>query len=209
MFFIFTAINARTVPLYGCIMSEELEDIELISRYKRGDVSALDTLVRRYRRQLFGYILNMSVNASEADEIFQEAWLKVIKKIGLYRHKNFLGWLVRITHNVIIDRIRRRKPNVSLDAESSEGGSPGSIIADKGPAPADGIENRDLAQAITNAVAMLPNEQKEVFLLRTKAEISFKEIAKIQGTSINTALARMQYALDKLRVPLREAYNEL
>ena len=190
-------------------MIDEPNDMALISRYKRGDVSALDTLVKRYRRQLFGYILNMSVNASEADEVFQEAWLKVINKIGLYRNKNFLGWLVRITHNVIIDRSRRKKPVMSLDAESDSGGSLGSVLADKGPAPADGIKNRDLAKAITNAVAMLPREQKEVFLLRTKAEISFKEIAKIQGTSINTALARMQYALEKLRIPLRESYNEL
>ncbi len=191
------------------VMLEELEDMELIVRYKRGNVSALDVLVTRYRRQLFGYILNMSVNASEADEIFQEAWLKVIRKIGLYRHKNFLGWLVRIAHNVIIDRSRRRKPNVSLDAESAGGGSLGATLADKGPAPMDGIENRDLGQAISRAVAMLPDEQKEVFLLRTKAEISFREIAEIQGTSINTALARMQYALGKLREPLRESYNEL
>jgi RNA polymerase sigma-70 factor (ECF subfamily) len=191
------------------VMLDELEDMELITRYKRGDVSALDVLVTRYRRQLFGYILNMSVNASEADEIFQEAWLKVIRKIGLYRHKNFLGWLVRIAHNVIIDKSRRKKPNVSLDAESDDGGSLGDVLEDGGPAPAAGIENKDLGRAISRAVAMLPDEQREVFLLRTKAEISFKEIAEIQGTSINTALARMQYALGKLREPLQESYNEL
>jgi len=191
------------------VMLDELEDMELIVRYKRGDVSALDVLVMRYRRQLFGYILNMSGNAGEADEVFQEVWLKVIRKIGFYRHKNFLGWLVRIAHNVIIDRSRRRKPNVSLDAESEDGGSLGAVLTAGGPAPADGIENRDLGRVISRAVAMLPADQREVFILRTEAEVSFKDIAKIQGVSINTALARMQYALAKLREPLRESYNEL
>ena len=188
---------------------DKLDDKDLIALYRKGDVDALDLLVQRYRRQLYGYILKMSVSPSDADEIFQEAWLKVIKKIRLYRHNNFLGWLIRITHNVIIDKVRRKKPNISMDAENDEGSSLASVLSDDGPAPADRIQNRDLALAIDEAVNMLPDEQKEVFLLRTKMEISFKEIAKIQKTSINTALARMQYALNKLREPLQESYNEL
>ena len=188
---------------------DQLDDRELVARYRRGDVAALETLVQRYKRQLFGYILNMIGNAGEADEVFQEAWLKVIRKIHLYRHKNFFGWLVRITHNVVIDKARRQKPNISLDAESDEGTSLSNALADSGPSPRAGVGNEDLGQRIAEAVAALPDEQKEVFLLRTQAEIPFKEIAKIQGTSINTALARMQYALTKLRVPLKECYEDL
>jgi RNA polymerase sigma-70 factor (ECF subfamily) len=188
---------------------DQLDDRELVSRYRRGDVAALETLVHRYQRQLFGYIVNMTGNAGEADEIFQEAWLKVIRKIHLYRHKNFFGWLVRITHNVVVDKARRKKPNISLDAESEEGTSIGNTLADAGPSPRAGIGNKDLGQRIAEAVATLPDEQKEVFLLRTQAELPFKEIAKVQGTSINTALARMQYALTKLRVPLKECYEDL
>lgn len=188
---------------------DQLDDRELVARYRRGDVAALETLVQRYKRQLFGYILNMTGNAGDADEIFQEAWLKVIRKIHLYRHKNFFGWLVRITHNVVIDKARRKKPNISLDAESDEGTSIGNMLADSGPSPRAGVGNEDLGQKIAEAVATLPDEQKEVFLLRTQAELPFKEIAKIQGTSINTALARMQYALTKLRVPLKECYDDL
>jgi RNA polymerase sigma-70 factor (ECF subfamily) len=188
---------------------DQRDDIELVARYRRGDVAALETLVERYKRQLFGYIVNMTGNAGEADEIFQEAWLKVIRKIHLYRHKNFFGWLVRITHNVVIDKARRKKPNISLDAESDEGTSIGNTLADSGPSPREGIGNEELGRSIAEAVATLPDEQKEVFLLRTQAELPFKEIAKIQGTSINTVLARMQYALTKLRVPLRECYEDL
>ena len=188
---------------------DKLDDKDLIALYRKGNVDALDMLVQRYRRQLYGYIFKMSVSSSDADEIFQEAWVKVIKKIRLYRHNNFLGWLIRITHNVIIDKVRRKKPNISLDAENNEGSSLASALSDDGPDPTDRIQNKDLAASIDKAVNMLPNEQKEVFLLRTKMEISFKEIAKIQGISINTALARMQYALKKLREPLQESYNEL
>jgi RNA polymerase sigma-70 factor (ECF subfamily) len=188
---------------------DQLDDRELVARYRQGDVAALEVLVERYKRQLFGYILNMTGNAGEADEIFQEAWLKVIRKIHLYRHKNFFGWLVRITHNVVIDKARRKKPNVSLDAESDEGASLSNTLADSGPSPRDGVGNEDLGRRIAEAVATLPEEQKEVFLLRTKAELAFKEIAKVQGTSINTALARMQYALSKLRVPLKACYEDL
>jgi RNA polymerase sigma-70 factor, ECF subfamily len=188
---------------------DQLDDKELIARYRRGDVEALDVLVQRYRRQLFSYILNMIGNSGDADEIFQDAWMKVIRKIGLYRHSNFFGWLVRITHNVVIDSIRKRKPNVSLDAATDEGGSLGDVLPDKGPSPHDCSQDEDLGQLIRNAVATLPEEQREVFLLRTRAELPFKEIAKIQGTSINTALARMQYALAKLREPLKECYRDL
>lgn len=188
---------------------DKLDDRDLIARYKKGDIDSLDALVQRYKRQLYGYILKMSVNHSDADEIFQEAWVKVIRKISLYRNNNFLGWLIRITHNVIIDKVRRKKPNVSLDAEREDGASLASVLPDDGPTPTDGIQNEDLADAINRALDILPDEQKEVFLLRTKMDISFKEIAKIQKISINTALARMQYALSKLREPLQESYDEL
>jgi RNA polymerase sigma-70 factor (ECF subfamily) len=193
----------------GDVMPDEPNDLELIARYKKGDVAALDVLVRRYQRQLFGYIIKMSGNAADADEIFQATWFKVIKKIGSYRHKNFLGWLVRIAHNAVIDRSRRKKPNVSLDAETSEGGTLEAVLTDNGPAPHNRMENGDLAAAIADAVSGLPQKQKEVFLLRTEAELPFKEIAEIQKASINTVLARMQYALEKLRVDLKESYNEL
>jgi RNA polymerase sigma-70 factor (ECF subfamily) len=191
------------------VMADELTDTDLIKLYRGGDVGALDTLVRRYRKQLFGYIIKMSGNAAEADEIFQETWFKVIKKIATYRHKNFLGWLVRIAHNAVIDRSRRKKPNTSLDAENREGVTLESVLAGTGPAPHNRMENEDLAKAIGQAVARLPENQREVFLMRTEAELPFKEIARIQKTSINTVLARMQYALNKLQGDLKESYNEL
>ena len=97
------------------------EDGQLIALYRKGEVAALEQLVDKYRRPLFGYIVNMTGRAGEADEIFQEVWFRVIRKIDTYRQKNFLGWMIRIAHNLVIDRARRARPGVSLDAEREEG----------------------------------------------------------------------------------------
>jgi RNA polymerase sigma-70 factor (ECF subfamily) len=188
---------------------DKLDDIDLIGLYNGGDLEALDVLVLRYRRQVFSYILNMMGTPNEADDVFQEVWLKVIRKLHRYRNKNFFGWLIRITHNTVIDTIRRRKPNISLEAEHETGASLGDVLPDDGPAPHDPLQDRELGDSVKAEVAKLPQEQREVFLLRTQAELPFKQIAKIQGTSINTALARMQYALTKLRGPLKDYYQEL
>ena len=190
-------------------MTDANDDIMLIRRYRRGDIQALDTLVKRYRYQLFGYIIKMTGSSQDADEIFQDTWLKAIKKIGLYRNRNLLGWLVRIAHNNIVARSRRNRHELSLDAENQHGVSLGETIEDESRGPTADIENRDLAAAIEKAVQQLPQKQREVFILRTRADLTFKEIAKIQRTSINTVLARMQYALSKLREPLKGEYDEL
>lgn len=169
----------------------------------------MERLVDRHRSTLFGYIVNMTGGRDDADEIFQEVWLRVIRKLGRYRHKNFRGWLVRIAHNIIIDRTRRKKPTFSLDEEGKKGGAIAEAIPGNAPAPFNRIEESELGRHIAVAVATLPVEQREVFLMRTKMDLSFKEVARIQKTSINTALARMQYALGKLRPLLKKEYEEL
>ncbi len=187
----------------------EVTDHELLSQYRRGHVAALETLVERHRRTVFGFILNMTNDYGDAEEVFQEVWFRVIRKIGMYRERNFPGWLVRIARNIIIDRARRRKPDFSLDSESRDGRSPGDVLPGKDPGPRARLAASDLGRKIVAAVAVLPREQKEVFLMRLRAEIPFKEIARIQKVSINTALARMQYALDKLRTLLKDDYEGL
>ncbi|MDD4870514.1 MAG: sigma-70 family RNA polymerase sigma factor [Kiritimatiellae bacterium] len=187
----------------------EVTDKELLIRYRRGQVDALEALIEKYRRPLFGFIINMIQGRDEADEIFQEVWLRVIRKHVKYKHGNFCGWLVRIAHNVIIDRIRRRKPELSLDEEHEEGLSLGQMMQSNEPEPATRMALQDLSVRINEAVNVLPAEQKEVFLMRVQAELSFSEIARIQKVSINTALARMQYALGKMRTILSKDYREL
>lgn len=187
----------------------EEADRVLVGKYRRGDVDALERLVAKHRRKLFGFIVNMTANAADAEDVFQEVWLKVIKKIGIYRENNFPGWLVRIARNIIIDRARRRKPDISLDSRSAEGRSMTDVLQGTDTGPLRRLETSDLGRRIAEAVANLPPEQKEVFLMRIRADLPFKEIARIQKVSINTALARMQYALDKLRIQLKDEYGEV
>jgi RNA polymerase sigma-70 factor (ECF subfamily) len=154
----------------------------------------------------------MTEGREDTDEIFQETWFRALKNIHKFQHKNFLNWLFRIAHNLVIDRARRNKRNVSM--QTATGGDDGdSTLEDHLPAPgispAEEVGGTVLGVTIDQAVEMLSPEQKEVFLMRMYANTSFKEIAKVQKCSINTCLARMQYALTKLRSILKEEYDEL
>ena len=188
----------------------EHDDAQLLADYRRGDTEALGLLVEKYKRPLFGFLSRFASQPSEADEWFQETWVRAIQHMNFFRQRNLLGWLFRIAHNLIIDQHRRRKPDCSLDAPCADSGQP---FSDRVPAPglspALQAAGLDLGHRIEAAAARLPPEQREVFWLRMQAGLPFKEIARIQRCSINTALARMQYALDKLRTALGPAYREL
>lgn len=181
-------------------------DAALLAKYRRGELEALEKLVERYRRPLFHFVLGMTGSAQDAEDIFQEVWFRAIRNMGGYRHDRFLGWLLRIARNHIIDRNRRWKRNVSLEIANENGVVLGDTIPGKSPSPAALVGNADSGRKIMEAVKALPPEQKEVFLLRVEGEMPFKEIARLQHVSINTALARMQYALAKLRKELKGEY---
>jgi RNA polymerase sigma-70 factor (ECF subfamily) len=187
-------------------------DIECINAYLAGDANALEPMVEKYKRPLYSFILKMTERREDTDEIFQETWFRALKNIHKFRHKNFLNWLFRIAHNLIIDRARRNKRNVSM--QTATGGDDGDStledhLAAPGISPAEEVGGTTLGERIDKAVETLSPEQKEVFLMRMYGNASFKEIAKVQQCSINTCLARMQYALTKLRSILKEEYDEL
>ncbi len=181
-----------------------MPDHDLLERYRSGDCAALDALIERYRRPLYGFILNMTDRPGDADDIFQDVWLRALRSMDGYQERGFMSWLVRIARNLMIDRFRKRRPEVSFEQENDRGGSLEHAVPDPGPGPGDEFAAGEVALCIRNAVENLPVEQKEVFLMRVEAELPFKEIAVIQGVSISTALARMQYALAKLRSKLAE-----
>ncbi len=184
-------------------------DTTWIEKYQKGDVSALTHLVEHYRKPLYAFIYNMMQGKGDAEEIFQEVWLRAIKNLKNYRDKNFAGWLFRIAHNLFIDGIRRESKYVRPPADADPDSEAASIerFPSRDISPDHQVAARDLGQRIRESLAELPGDQREVFLMRTEADLSFKEIAAIQGTTLNTALSRMHYALQRLRPLLQEDYE--
>ena len=187
----------------------ERPDENLIQAYLEGDTEALAILVDRHRRGVYGYIVNMVGHGADADDIFQSVWIKAIRNLERYKHSNFGGWLTRIARNAVLDQARRRKPDASLDAEFADGRTMADTLASAQADPQQEVSALELGVRIREAVASLGVEQREVFVLRTQQNLAFKEIAEMQGVSINTALARMQYALAHLRPLLAQDYEQL
>lgn len=175
-------------------------DAVLIKRFLRGEESAFEQLYERYRRQLYAFLNNLIGPGAECDEVFEETWLKVIDKLPGYKDDGRFGaWLFRVGRNRFYDRLRRNRrerENISLDADE-----PPQVAAPVGYSPGERMELNEVEKLVNAAVAKLPEELRETFLLRQQG-IAFKEIAEIQSCSINTALSRMQYALRALRKTL-------
>ncbi len=186
----------------------EVSDESLIERYVKGDTHALEFLVGRYQKPLYNFLWRMTGSEADSDEIFQDTWLRVITKSEGFRQERFKGWLFKIAHNLAIDWSRRKRKLVSLDAPAPGGDETGQSMGDKlesgSPGPDEQTRGREVATAVTKALAELPREQREVFVMRMEAGMAFKDIAKIQAVSLNTALARMQYALAKMRNLLKQ-----
>ena len=182
---------------------EDADDMVLIKAYTAGNERAFEILYRRYRKQLYGYLYNlMSGNASEAEEVFEETWIKVIDKLPSYRDEGkFSAWLFRVARNIFIDTVRRNKRS-ALPLES--GDLPD--VPDWSRRPEKELEEQETAAVIAGALDQLPADQKEVFLLRQQ-ELSFKEIAEIQACSVNTVLGRMHYAVRNLKKLLTGKVN--
>lgn len=196
---------------------KDISDMELIRGYLAGSAQDFECLYLRYRKQLYAYLNTLlDQDRAIADDVFQQTWLKVIDHLPEYKDKNmFLAYLLRIAHNVAMDVCRKKmrmEQYVTFSASAASSASAGEEKEDKFPEdlrgdlryiPGKDMENRELASAIDKAVNTLKGELKEVFLLRME-DLSFKEIAEIQKCSINTVLARMQYALKNLRETLKE-----
>jgi len=181
--------------------AEEPGDDILVAAYQAGQESALLRLFERHRPALFSYLTRLTEGHGDAQDLFQETWLRAIRNLPRFRAGHFRAWLYRIGHNLAVDRNRTQNRFQSLDQplEESDGETGRDRLPDRGPDPAALASERDLGRTLQGLLATLPEAQREVFLLRTEAHLPFREIARLQGVSINTALARMQYAIDKLR----------
>jgi RNA polymerase sigma factor (sigma-70 family) len=181
--------------------SNRVKDYELVKKFIGGDQNSFEVLVNRHKNRVYTYIFLIVKDHQLAEDIFQDTFIKVINSLkrGKYQEKGiFVSWVIRIAHNLIIDFFRKSK---HLKTYSSEDGEMDIFNTKK--LSDDTIEELMITDQIEadvrKLVELLPEEQKEVILLRHYGGLSFKEIADQTGVSINTALGRMRYALINLR----------
>lgn len=184
---------------------DSISDAALLAAFARGDASALDDLVERYRQALFSWLMGMTGNRADAEDLFQDIWFRVIRHAGRFNDVSFKAWLWKIARNIVIDFRRKRKPDVSLDATEDEDEQPlvNQLVA-AGASPAETVEREDLTDRVMRAMEGLPPVQREVFLMRVQGNLSFGEIAEALGIPLNTALGRMHDAMTKLKKQLAE-----
>lgn len=196
-------------------MSEDLDetsDEELLRRFNEGDADAFEALVRRYERPLYNFILRSVRRKERADELLQDVFLKVVQRSTDFKGNSKLStWLYTIARNLCIDHSRKMvfRRHKSLDAPGRSGDSEeGPTLLDRtaadGPTADRAAIAQDLQRRIAEAVEELPEEQKEVFLLRQVQGMAFKEIAEVVGVPENTIKSRMRYALERLQRALSE-----
>jgi RNA polymerase sigma factor (sigma-70 family) len=183
-----------------------LNDNELVQRFIEGDQNSLEILIYRHKGRVYSYILLIVKNQELAEDIFQETFIKVIRSLkhGKYvENGKFISWVLRISHNLIIDHFRKEKlqgtvsnDSLEIDVFNSQKFSEETIE--------DQLVNRQILSEVKYLVKELPEDQQQVIYMRHYMGLSFKEIADQTGVSINTALGRMRYALINLRKIIRE-----
>jgi RNA polymerase sigma-70 factor (ECF subfamily) len=178
-----------------------LSDAELIHAFLQGSDPALEVLVNRYKDKIYTAIFMIVKDKYLAEDLFQDAFLKMIRTMreGRYAEQGkFLPWAIRIAHNLCMDHFRRTHKKIPITLPN------GCDLSDIIPSyseenAADGMERRQTHASVREMIEELPEEQREVIVLRMYGDLSFKQIADITSVSINTSLGRMRYGLINLR----------
>ena len=185
-------------------------DEQLLSLYTRGELEAMEVLLERYKRPVFSFVLRLIGDRARAEDLLQETFLRLVEHAHTFEGSAKLKtWLFRIARNQCIDESRRRvhRRHPSLDAPLGDDGN-ASTLHDRVPSKEAAADRRtvgvELKQCMTEAIDALPEEQREVFVLRQVQNLAFKEIAEITGVPENTVKSRMRYALERLQGALAE-----
>lgn len=178
----------------------KMSDQELIQAYVKGDEKGLEILLNRYKSKIYTSIYLQVKDEYLAEDIFQETFIKVINTLQAGRYNDegkFLPWVMRIAHNMVIDHFRREKRAPSVINND------GFDIFEVLQFEDDNVESKLVKSQrdvdLKKIIQLLPDDQKEVLIMRHFCDMSFKDIADVTGVSINTALGRMRYALGNLR----------
>jgi RNA polymerase sigma-70 factor (ECF subfamily) len=202
------AISTRTSPsplcgadnvAYAPRMSVELDDSALMLRYRDGDVAAFESLYRRHKDSLYRYLMRLTLHRDTADDLFQEAWGKIINSRRNYRPTaKFSTFLFRVAHNCFIDHIRKNKRHTAETSIDPD------LYSDPGDEPDRATEIHLARRRLDAFLNQIPSEQRDVFLLYEEAGFSIDEIALVTGVNRETAKSRLRYAAGKLRKALVE-----
>ncbi|MBX3677301.1 MAG: RNA polymerase sigma factor [Rhodocyclaceae bacterium] len=191
-------------------MLDEMSDEALMLAYREGDAAAFEALYRRWRGRLYRYLLRQCGNAAQADELFQDIWLKIVgARRGYEVAAKFSTWLFRIAHNRLIDHYRTQGRAalvslVSYDDDPADADRVAGLPAAASSQPEAIIERKALAHELVRHIEALPAAQRETFLLSEEGELTLEEIAAATGVNRETAKSRLRYAVNKLRAALRE-----
>jgi RNA polymerase sigma-70 factor (ECF subfamily) len=178
----------------------QTSDALLVKYYIAGDENALTILIEKHQTRIYGYIYSKISDRDLSDDIFQDTFIKVIKtlKSNSYNEEGkFLPWVMRIAHNLVIDHFRKSRKMPML--RETEEFSIFSVLPDNSETIENEIISLQIENDIKKIIKELPEDQKEVLMMRIYQDLSFKEISELTGVSINTALGRMRYAVINLR----------
>jgi len=194
-----TSLSTGGNVAYARSMGVIPEDSALMLRYKDGDVAAFELLYRRHNDSLYRYLLRLSLNRDVAEDVFQDAWGKIIKARHRYRPTaKFTSYLYRVAHNCFIDYVRKNKRHMVVSA----------IDPDCSPNPGDEpdlqVEKTLARQRLDVALRTIPDEQRDAFLLHEEAGLSIDTIAEVTGVNRETVKSRLRYATKKLKAALAE-----
>jgi RNA polymerase sigma-70 factor, ECF subfamily len=188
-------------------------DEMLMVRYQRGDREAFAELVRRHKTPIYNFVLRQVRQGNTAEDVTQDVFLRVVQNASEFKHEaRFSTWLYTIARNLCVDHLRKQthRRHPSLDQPITQNGEDSRPMVDNiaDVHPRASVERTavagEVAGRILAAVEKLPEEQREVFLLREIANLPFKEIADITGVGENTVKSRMRYALDRLQEALSD-----
>ena len=181
------------------------KDAVLVTRYINGCERSLAVLVERHKLKIFNFIYSKVFDRDIAEDIFQDTFIKVIRtlKRGVYQEEGkFLPWVMRISHNLVIDHFR--KSNRIPIFESKDDFDIFQIIGDDVPNVESNMIDKQVVEDLQKLITELPDDQREVLTMRLYKDMSFKKIAESTGVSINTALGRMRYAVINIRKLITE-----
>lgn len=177
-----------------------------VAQLRRGDASALEPLLARYQNRLYRYLLRLVREPSEAEDLFQQTWVRVVEKIDKFDpRRNFEAWLFTLARNLAIDHLRRLRPQ-SLDEPLPSGTTMGETLPSDAQPPFEGVLQRERSSRIARAMETLPVIYREVLALRFEEEMKLEEIAAVLSCPLSTVKTRLRRGLEGLRSGLETRY---